>query len=85
MQLSKSVHGRTVLTKRGVNVISTGVVLVREAVEKFSVLIIREVLDVVTKTLDRWRIAFALHARSALPKQSQTSFGVLASSSVLLF
>ena len=78
MQLSKSAHGWTALTKRGANATSTGVVLVLEAVEKFFVLIIRVVLDVVTKTLDKWRIVFALHVRSEFQKQLQTSFGILA-------
>ena len=78
MQLNKSAHGWTALTKHGANATSTGVVLVLEAVEKFSVLTIREVLDVVTKTLDKWRIVFALHVRNELPKQLQTSFGILA-------
>ena len=65
MQPSKSVHGWIVLTKRGASATSTGVVLALEAAVKFFVLTIREVRDVETKTLDSWRIVFALRARSA--------------------
>ena len=51
--------------KLGANVTLTGVVLVKEVVEKCSVLTIRVVLDVVTKTLDRWQIVFALAVKNA--------------------